>query len=267
MRSIMMGVIFLAVFFMIAIIISLALYLLESFGLYTLAKRKNLEYPWLAWLPIVKNYLLGELTGNEMWGLDGSKWILVFAPIVMIALSLTYFGFFLSLVLSLAFTVYYFMVLFKLFKEYQPKSADLFIITSILFPVLIPVYLFVIRNKNSEQLSESDKLYEKVYREEDKIEDKKDQTIEISNPVYQSVRDKLEEVNNIEINSVSNLEAEVYESEIDIINNKLENYINLIDIEKPILEIKDGYPVDEENKIELVLEPEIEIDINEIEND
>ena len=47
-------------------LIPIALYLFSSFGLYTMALKKNIEYPWLAWIPIIKLFILGEIIGEKV---------------------------------------------------------------------------------------------------------------------------------------------------------------------------------------------------------
>ena len=44
-------------------IICIVMYVLFSLGLYTLAGRRNIENPWLAWIPVVQFYTMGEVIG------------------------------------------------------------------------------------------------------------------------------------------------------------------------------------------------------------
>lgn len=45
-------------------IISLGGYILKGIGMYTIAKRQGMEYPWLAYVPFARAYLQGELGGE-----------------------------------------------------------------------------------------------------------------------------------------------------------------------------------------------------------
>lgn len=45
-------------------IISLASYILRGVGLYTIAKRRGYQHAWLAFVPFMRNYLQGQLSGN-----------------------------------------------------------------------------------------------------------------------------------------------------------------------------------------------------------
>lgn len=43
-------------------LLQLALYVAESLGLYTMARNTGVHNPWFAWLPIARDYLIGELS-------------------------------------------------------------------------------------------------------------------------------------------------------------------------------------------------------------
>lgn len=49
-----------AVFFLFYVIS----YVFKGIGMYTMAKRQGMEYPWLAFIPFARTYLHGELGGN-----------------------------------------------------------------------------------------------------------------------------------------------------------------------------------------------------------
>lgn len=43
----------------LGLLISLALYVLQALGLYTIAERRKIRRPWLAWIPVADMYLIG----------------------------------------------------------------------------------------------------------------------------------------------------------------------------------------------------------------
>ena len=45
-------------------LVSLAGYILKGIGMYTIAKRRGMDYPWLAYVPFARAYLQGELGGR-----------------------------------------------------------------------------------------------------------------------------------------------------------------------------------------------------------
>ena len=42
--------------------ISIAIYVLGALGLYTIAKRRQINHPWLAWVPIASGWIIGSLS-------------------------------------------------------------------------------------------------------------------------------------------------------------------------------------------------------------
>lgn len=123
-----------------------AVYVIKSIALYRMAKNRELSNAWIAWIPIVHNCLLGELTGDRMWNLGGSKYVLSIFPFILIALALTRIGLFLVLPLGILYAVYYFMCLYRLFDIYKPESKDLYILSSVFLFFMGAVWMFVIRN-------------------------------------------------------------------------------------------------------------------------
>jgi len=45
-----------------ALAYSIASYVLNSLGMYTIAKRRGIDKPWLAWIPVVNVWILGSLS-------------------------------------------------------------------------------------------------------------------------------------------------------------------------------------------------------------
>lgn len=48
----------------VGLIFALVKYILKGIGMYTIAKREERDYPWLAFVPFARTYLQGELSGN-----------------------------------------------------------------------------------------------------------------------------------------------------------------------------------------------------------
>lgn len=60
-----MGILMIYVIAMLVIaLISLASYILRGIGLYTIAKRRGMNHPWLAFVPFMRTYLQGTLGGD-----------------------------------------------------------------------------------------------------------------------------------------------------------------------------------------------------------
>ena len=84
----MMSVFGLLIVMIIALVVtvgvSAAVYIIGALGVYTLAKRRNMDKPWLAWLPVGQEYLLGKMSDDismEEPPFKNYKWMLWY-PIV-----------------------------------------------------------------------------------------------------------------------------------------------------------------------------------------
>lgn len=139
------------VLIIIAIIIFCIRYVFQALGFYTMAKKRGIEHAWLAWIPIVQNYIFGELVDDTIWGFGGAKWILPIGSIVMAWIS-GYtatvvdpnFLYYILLLVSLCFLIYNWTAYYKLFKGYSTHPV-LFLVLSIIFPFLGPIFVFAIR--------------------------------------------------------------------------------------------------------------------------
>lgn len=132
-------------FFIFMLLISLAFYILSSLGLYKLAVRRYLEKPWLAWIPIANLYVLAKLVESLKIGdfeIPMLEMVLPLGALVCYLItSIPVIGF----IISILYTILLLLVLYNLYKIYRPDSAVLWIILSIVFPFLIAVFIFIIR--------------------------------------------------------------------------------------------------------------------------
>ena len=55
-------------------LLQLALYVAESLGLYAMARNTGVHNPWFAWLPIARDYLIGELSDRYNLSSRQKKW-------------------------------------------------------------------------------------------------------------------------------------------------------------------------------------------------
>jgi hypothetical protein len=139
----------------ITLVIGIICYVFSAIGLYTMAKNRNLDHPWLAWIPIASHYLMGELINDDVsigsWHIPYAK---LFLPLMGLALSLVmtilgfipYLGAFIGILLSIALSIYLYAALFWLFSIYDKDHRILFLVLSIFFPFLGPIFIFVIRH-------------------------------------------------------------------------------------------------------------------------
>ncbi len=172
---------------------AITMYVLGSLGLYTIAKRREIKYPWMAWVPGLSFWTLGSVSDQYQYVVKGKirsrrKWMvgLVIAVVaLMIALYLAYFiGYFKMLVqislhadldslegleavkmileplmpalvialvciaVSIVLTVFQYLCYYHLFASCDPDNKVLYLVLSILFSFLLPIFTFVCRKKD-----------------------------------------------------------------------------------------------------------------------
>ena len=94
-----------------------------------MALKKNIEYPWLAWIPIIKLFILGEIIGEKVTisslKIPYAQVILPVASICSGALiAIPFFGW----IIGIAIAVYNYAAYYRLYKLYYSDSAVLFLV-------------------------------------------------------------------------------------------------------------------------------------------
>lgn len=157
-----------------ALIIGIVCYVFTAIGLFTMAKNRKLDHAWLAWIPIANRYLMGELINDDVsissLHIPYAK---IFLPLTPFALALIMsilgwipeIGLVFTILISLALSFYQCTALFWLFSIYSKTHRVLFLVLSIIFPFMGPIFIFVIRNKEGydERHPESEEVLEVNY--------------------------------------------------------------------------------------------------------
>lgn len=169
----------------ISAIVGIVTYVFQSLGMYTIAKRRGIKNPWLAWLPVVSYWISGSISDQYRYVVRGQ---VRYFRVIMVALSaagvvlsglssaassavlleaLEYIaaedtetalqllsaagtGSFLSLlgsVTQLALFVFWQIALYDLYTSCDPKNNVLFLVLGIIFSFLVPFFIFANRNK------------------------------------------------------------------------------------------------------------------------
>ena len=169
-----------------SMLLGVAAYVLTALAIYTISRRRGLNKPWLAWIPVVNVWLLGSLSdqyqyvvkgenkSKRKWllGLNLLMWALIIAVIVLavvvatIALAGSYHnesrmisqimgpavgiaGLALPLAgIAIAAVILRYMALYDVFKSLDPDNCVLFLVLSVLFRPTEPFFLFFSRNKD-----------------------------------------------------------------------------------------------------------------------
>lgn len=162
----------------VAGILSLVTYIFSSLGFYTLAKRRGILHPGLAWVPVCgARWILGSLS-DQYASLTGAKLrcsrhILLWGELVLTAAAIPLLVFAIQLLTatlagqdvtmqlmqlngvqtllnlaSIALSVMLYIALYKVYKSCDPKHATLFLVLSIIFSITMPFFVFACRNKD-----------------------------------------------------------------------------------------------------------------------
>lgn len=139
----------LGAFLFVLFAIGVVFYCLMAVGLMTMAKKRGIENPWLAWIPIGNYYILGQLIGTIDFGdtkIENAPMVLLFGGIgVILLLYVPVIGG----LLLLAFVVLFAAALYKLYLLYKPGSEVLYLVLSIIFPgIAMGIIIFNIRNND-----------------------------------------------------------------------------------------------------------------------
>ena len=177
-----MMILYLFVIF-VSLAVSAVFYILQSVGYYQTAKRRGISNPWLAWVPVGVNWIMGCVSDQYQYVVKGRvcnkrKGMLVLSVIllitsiffgvaycvflwnslgsdmvqpenIMVTGLLTVLSGLLMTGVSIALTVLQYITLYDLFASCEPKNAVLFIILSIIFNFTLPIFVCICRNKDA----------------------------------------------------------------------------------------------------------------------
>lgn len=183
-----------------------ASYILTAIAIYTVARRRGLRKPWLAWIPVVNCWLLGSLSDQYQYVVKGEnkakrKWllilnvlkgILIFVILVYVLIllgsafaagyygnpnammldvvgpALTLAGLALPYVaMTIAYCVIRYMALYDVYRSTDPGNSVLYLVLSILFSPTEPFFLFFNREKDQGMPPRKQPVYEQPVQEQD----------------------------------------------------------------------------------------------------
>lgn len=168
-------------------LISIAVYVFTALGLYTLAQRRGLRHPWLAWIPVANVWILGSLSDQYRYVVRGQvrskrKALLtlniisavmgvVMVVVIMAAVIRCVFSFrgaseteivnalmgsimgVLALCvpwagIAIASAVLSYMALYDIYTSCDPANNTVYLVLSILFGFTQAIFLFLCRNRD-----------------------------------------------------------------------------------------------------------------------
>ncbi len=162
---------------------SILSYVLQSLGVYTIAKRRGIHNPWLAWIPVGNMWILGSISDQYQYVAKGRVknrrktllGLMIATYILMIPYYIVYFtmmfqglvvGGTVSLypmthyaivILLLVFAIFViaiiggviqYIALYDLFASCDPNNAVMYLVLSIFINVTMPFFVFACRKKD-----------------------------------------------------------------------------------------------------------------------
>lgn len=141
------------------LLLAVVVYVFQSIGLYTIAKRRGIQNPWLAWLPIGSEWIAGSIADQYRYVVKGEEMnrrtILLVTSAVGMAVSWLISGVgmeneLLDLVVT-GLDVFTFVIwqicLYELYTSCNPKNNVLFLVLGIIFPFMPAFFIFANRKK------------------------------------------------------------------------------------------------------------------------
>ena len=180
------GIIYL-IYYLISFGIGIATYVLSSLGLYTIAKRRGIGSPWLAWIPVANAWIVGSISDQYRYVTKGQirnkrKVLLILqcaAAVLGIVLAVflgvsvigavaenlyaaddqiisavmgvliyVLLGTLGIAALSIAAVVVRYMAMYDLYTSVNPPCNVMFLVLSIFLPITEPFFVFFNRNKD-----------------------------------------------------------------------------------------------------------------------
>lgn len=172
----------------ISFLLSVGTYVLTALGLYTIAQRRGINKPWLAWIPVVNVWTLGCISDQYRYVVKGEKKskrkVLIGLNIAQLVCVLVFFvltivmvvdmvgmattnpseqevitavlgsmgGMLLMLIpisaISLTTAIITYMALYDVYTSCDPKNNVTFLVLSILFSITQPFFIFFSRKKD-----------------------------------------------------------------------------------------------------------------------
>ena len=124
------------------ILATFALWIVKSIALYKMAKNKGDKFAFISFIPLGCTYIMGRIIGKtRILGIE-----IYYPEILLPLLILTMFLPIYSILSSILFFVFYYGILYKLYKSKWERFAVVATVISIFLPIFQPFFLFYIRN-------------------------------------------------------------------------------------------------------------------------
>ena len=171
------------IFALIAMALGVTMYILQSIGLYNIAKRRGIHHPGLAWVPIANMWIIGSISDQYQYVVKGkirnrrktllglmiTVDVLVLAFIVLFVVGMfnadmtvvdtfdmsvvasmggAFAVYMVMWVLSIVAAVFLYIAYYDVYRSCNPGNAVLFLVLGIFFDFLMPFFIFACRKKD-----------------------------------------------------------------------------------------------------------------------
>lgn len=163
----------------LASLYNLLVYILQSVGFYSVAKRRGIHHAWLGWIPVANMWVLGSIADQWRFVSKGKvtknrRTLLVLQILIAVFFVVLFIGavflvvsaadammygsdpsfefmasavvvlvaYFAMLVIAIILTVFQYIALYGYFASCNPNNAVAFIVLGILFSFLLPYFIF-----------------------------------------------------------------------------------------------------------------------------
>ena len=170
---------------LVSTLVSIVFYVLQSVGFYSIAKRRGIHHPWLAWIPVGNMWILGSISDQYQFVAKGrvksrrktllGLQIAITVCVVLCGVAGFFLGFFATeaemsgmttgtemvgpallliaaylalFVISVVLCVFQYIACYDLFTSCSPNNGVLFLVLSILFNITLPIFIFALRKKD-----------------------------------------------------------------------------------------------------------------------
>jgi hypothetical protein len=166
---------------------AIAAYVMTSLSFHTIAKRRGINKPWLAWIPVANVWILGSLSDQYRYVVQNKVtnkrkvllWLHIAVIVLMVVMMVPYIQMivlavnaadgvfsdaqtmqlmtqalavlgvcFVMLVVSIVYAVFYYIALYDVYRSCDPKNTTLFLVLTILLGVVYPFFMMACRNKD-----------------------------------------------------------------------------------------------------------------------
>ena len=170
------ALVFVLVTYFFALLFSLAVYVCMSLSMYTIAKRRQIRHPWLAWIPVGNLWMMGAISDDyhrvaRRTVKNKRKWLLTLYLVAIALMIVMMIGavmvvtakaaflipptegvalMFVSMLLMMAaatwMSVLQYIALYDIYCSCQRQNAVLYLVLSIFVNITMPIFMLVCKN-------------------------------------------------------------------------------------------------------------------------